>query len=80
MLRVCDSCGVIDETPKHMHLEAPGAVPVNVELVTAVGARTDLSDEDRTRIIADIVDTQQILKHFACCAADGCPDGTCGSN
>lgn len=80
MLRICDSCGEIDETPRHMHLNAPGTVPVNVDQVAAVGARADLSDEDRKRIIADIMDTEQILKHFACCAAEGCPDGTCGSN
>lgn len=80
MLRICDSCGVIDEQPRHMHLNAPGTVPVNVDLLAAVGANTSLSDEDRKRIMADIADTEQILKHFACCAADGCPDGTCGSN
>lgn len=80
MLRICDSCGVIDEEPRHMHLNAPGTVPVNAAQVASVGARTDLSDEDRVRIITDIMDTEQILKHFACCAAEGCPDGTCGSN
>lgn len=80
MLRICDSCGVIDEEPRHMHLNAPGSVPVDVDLLASVGANTSLSDEDRKRIMADIADTEQILKHFACCAVDGCPDGTCGSN
>ena len=80
MLRICDSCGVIDEQPRHMHLNAPGSVPVNLDLLAAVGANTSLSDEDRKRIMADIADTEQILKHFACCAQEGCPDGTCGSN
>ena len=80
MLRICDSCGVIDEEPRHMHLNAPGSVPVDVSLITDISNRTDLSDEDKQRIVADIADTTQLLKHFACCAADGCPDGTCGSN
>lgn len=80
MLRICDSCGVIDEQPRHMHLNAPGSVPVNVDLLASVGANTDLSEEDRKRIMADIADTEQILKHLSCCAQEGCPDGTCGSN
>lgn len=79
MLRICDSCGEVDDAPRHVIGFEQGVVPVNSELVVAISSRTDLSDEDKKRIVEDIIDTTLILKHMHCCKNDGCPTGDCNN-
>lgn len=71
-LRICDVCGQVDDHPRHEHYEGEG-IPVRQDHLAAVIERTDLTNEDKTRIVAEIVDTASQQRHIDCCAEVGCP-------
>jgi hypothetical protein len=74
-LRSCDVCGQVDDHPRHTHHpEAP--VDVNSEHIDAV-LDLGLDSEVRNRIVREISDPMSQQRHFDCCRAAGCPDGTC---
>lgn len=74
-VRMCDSCGVVDDHPRHV----VGYAPDDAVTAARVGALAiqNASDADREAIIAQVQDTSTTMKHMDCCRADGCPDGTC---
>lgn len=76
-LRICDVCGGVDDHPRHVLAAAVGEIPVNSEHAKAVLAMSDLSEEERQKLVDDIFDTSTQLRHMDCCAQVGCPDGSC---
>ena len=85
--RVCDLCGGVDDHPRHV---IAGVIddqhPVNEALRETVAANIEtlLSEKkipfsEAMRISADFADTTSSDRHKDCCAAVGCPTGTCGN-
>lgn len=74
--RLCDSCGQVDNHPRHTHGLGPDAPnPTSPEIArAALKAATDETWED---LYAQVEDGRTQVKHIDCCAADGCPDGSC---
>lgn len=74
-VRMCDSCGGVDNHPRHVFATGPD----DGASLAEVGAKAieNAAAEDRAAIIAQAQDTSTIMKHMDCCRADGCPDGTC---
>jgi hypothetical protein len=78
VLRVCDLCGGVDDHPRHViagtvedAFERPGDDIVNLVLDNAPA-------DDRARLLRELTDTSSSDRHLDCCAAEGCPTGTCG--
>lgn len=79
-LQICDVCGVVDDHPRHHagggqagQYEAPSP-----ELVRKVAeATSDLDPEVADRLLVELLDTGTTSRHFNCCRAAGCPDGSC---
>jgi hypothetical protein len=72
--RFCDSCGGVDDAPRHVYGTADGEGLSD----PAMAANAVLEHpEHASAIFAHIQDRATVVKHMDCCAADGCPDGTC---
>jgi uncharacterized protein YgiB involved in biofilm formation len=76
-LRFCDSCGAVDRAPRHVFATAEndGRSDENLALEAVAKASGDV--EAVTAVLNAVRDTAAIYKHIDCCAADGCPSGTC---
>jgi hypothetical protein len=77
VLRVCDLCGGVDDHPRHV---IAGTDPANFEKPSddIVNKVLDSAPRDeRGRLLADLMDTSSSDRHLDCCAAAGCPTGTC---
>lgn len=74
--RMCDSCGQVDDHPRHVHGLGPGEEPTPPE-VAAKAIEAAVGSSDLAAIIAHSQDKTTAMKHLDCCAADGCPDGSC---
>jgi hypothetical protein len=77
-LRVCDLCGAVDDHPRHViagheteAFDRPSDDIVNKVLDSAPVA-------ERARLVRELTDTSSSDRHLDCCAAAGCPTGTCG--
>lgn len=74
-VRMCDSCGQVDDHPRHVFAGSPGdgitAAEIGAKAIEAA------SDADKAAIIAQVQDTTTTQRHMDCCRAAGCPDGTC---
>jgi hypothetical protein len=76
--RVCDVCGGFDDHPRHVIGHTADAAPaVDQAVVKALAAHVDFATDEGAAAIADLMDTTLQLRHMDCCAAAGCPDGTC---
>ena len=89
-LRVCDLCGGVDDHPRHV---IAGTVPRNLSTgengEVSPGPFGGPSDEiidrvldaaprdERARLLRELQDTTSSDRHLDCCAAAGCPTGTC---
>lgn len=78
VLRVCDLCGQVDDHPRHViagterdAFSRPSDDILNKVLDAAPA-------DDRARLVNDLLDTTSSDRHLDCCAAAGCPTGTCG--
>ena len=76
-LRVCDLCGGVDDHPRHTFAGTDTGVYAPSVDVLAKVAR-EAPEADVHRLIADLLDTSSREHHLDCCAAAGCPTGTCG--
>lgn len=90
-LRVCDLCGGVDDHPRHVIAGTiprnpitgesgevpPGLFPAPTDEIIGKVAGTALP-EDLGRLMRDLMDTTSSDRHLDCCAAAGCPTGTCG--
>lgn len=68
-LKICDVCGAVDELPHHMAVvppNTPGAVPSQAFIDA-------LPDGVPAYAIAELLANDSFVRHFACCAAQGCP-------
>lgn len=89
-LRLCDSCGQVDDHPRHVYATNEGESPTSAEVAEKALSAVKSAD-DRTEILRQIMDTSTTVKHMDCCAADGCqicpevlsqsgaPEGTTGA-
>lgn len=79
-MRVCDICGLIDDLPRHVVAHDPGAAPATSgRALDAVLENTTASTADKAAAVAAIEDDTLQIRHIPCCAAAGCPTGTCQS-
>lgn len=78
-IRMCESCGGVDDHPRHVHGTADGDSPTSVEAATLAGEYAfSLGDPEVARtVMAQIQNTSTQVKHLDCCARDGCPDTSC---
>lgn len=81
ILRVCDLCGGVDDHPRHViagqQVDA-FASPSGDTVRKVLAATADLPQVEQDRLLGDLVDTTSSDRHLDCCAAAGCPTGTCG--
>lgn len=74
-LRLCDSCAQLDDHPRHVIGVASGDNTPPPEFVQRA---LDLAGPDNNAVVvSELLDTSTTMKHMDCCAADGCPDGSC---
>lgn len=83
MARVCDLCGGVDDAPRHV-VAFSGfgddlAAEASDELFDKVLAAEGLSGGDRREAVRALNDRTVHVRHLDCCAAAGCPDGTCNA-
>jgi hypothetical protein len=73
--RLCDSCGGVDDHPRHVVAHPPGGGPTDPDIL--VKAVENAPKEALRDVLAQAQDDTIITKHMDCCRADGCPDGSC---
>lgn len=73
-VRMCDSCGGVDDHPRHVYTVFPGEGETSPEI-----AATAMSNagEHGAEVMAQIMDTGVVMKHMDCCREDGCPENIC---
>lgn len=76
-VRLCDSCGQVDDHPRHVYGTAEGDSPTSPEVAAAALKSIQGDEELATELLRQIMDTATTVKHMDCCSADGCPDGSC---
>lgn len=74
-MRMCDSCGQVDDHPRHVFALAEGQG--NTDPSIAAKAVRAAGEENIEAILAQVQDSATIQKHMDCCRTDGCPDGSC---
>lgn len=76
-LRMCDTCGGVDDHPRHVFAHAPGDGVTSTE--TAGLALRNAGDDEAASvaILAQVMDNTTVMRHMDCCREAGCPDGTC---
>lgn len=77
VLRVCDLCGGVDDHPRHVLAgdrddNFPAPDDAIVAKVAGAAPPAELG-----RLLRALTDTTSSDRHLDCCAAAGCPDGTC---
>lgn len=75
IVRVCDLCGDVDVWPRHVVVGAPGDFTITDDVLTRVLEQAP--DEQRARLVRELLDTSASDRHIDCCAVAGCPDGSC---
>jgi hypothetical protein len=65
-LRVCDGCGDVDELPRHLVVYPVGGAPAVDQDVLAKVLDMNLDSEVKASVVADLIDTTQMLYHFDC--------------
>lgn len=75
-VRVCDSCGGVDDHPRHVYSQ-DGTTNGRTSPEVAKKALAAAGEEHFEAIYAQITDDTVTYKHMDCCRADGCPDGAC---
>lgn len=75
-IRMCDSCGQVDDHPRHVFAHAPGDGSTDATVgVQALDAAPD--EASKAAVITHIKDDSTTMRHMDCCRQAGCPDGTC---
>lgn len=84
--RVCDLCGGVDDHPRHVLWgDTVDTFAVDQGMLTTVDENlerlvkeNEIGVADAMRIARDFANTTSQDRHKDCCAAAGCPTGTCG--
>lgn len=76
-LQICDLCGGVDDHPRH---QLAGGIPgvyeqPAPEIVTRVVQNAP--EDQRDRLIAELLDTGTTSRHLDCCRTAGCPGDSC---
>lgn len=71
-LRICDSCGQIDDHPRHVLATLEDTGKSHQDVLDLATENAD-SPEKLKAVIAAAQDSTVLTKHMDCCAADGCP-------
>jgi hypothetical protein len=74
---MCDSCGQVDDHPRHVHGTGEGGANTTPAILSLAFDAAGSDEEARQNLLRHAQDTTTQMKHLDCCAADGCPDGTC---
>lgn len=75
-LRVCDLCGGVDDHPRHVVAgNVRGVFTPSDGALERVMA--DAPEGQRNQLVRELMDTTSSDRHLDCCAAAGCPDGSC---
>jgi hypothetical protein len=77
LVRMCDSCGGVDDHPRHLVAYDPNTDGPRTSPEVVAQALADADPDAVVGIIGHLQDNSVIMKHMDCCRADGCPDGTC---
>lgn len=76
-LRVCDLCGGVDDHPRHVLAGGDrGSFPRPPDEILAKVLETAPEDQ-RVRLVNELLDTGTSDRHMDCCRLAGCPDGSC---
>jgi hypothetical protein len=76
-LRVCDLCGGVDDHPRHTIAgNLRGVFQPSDAALDQVVAKAP--EDQRTRLVRELMDTTSTDRHLQCCRDAGCPNGTCG--
>lgn len=78
-LRLCDSCGALDDHPRHVVGVTDGSNTPTREFRDKVLGLVDGDAEKTSIAVGELLDTSTTMKHMDCCRTDGCPDGTCNT-
>lgn len=77
LLRVCDICGGVDDHPRHVLAGgAPDLYPIPGDDILAK-VLDNAPQEEKARLVRELMDTSSSDRHMDCCREAGCPDGTC---
>lgn len=76
-LRVCDVCGKIDDLGRHVLVVAPGEIDDAPSKVYNAVLNSKASNEDKLAAMESLKNDTLQIRHISCCAAEGCPTGTC---
>jgi hypothetical protein len=77
-IRVCDTCGLIDDHPRHTIGADPERDDRPGKDVIAKVLGSDQPQDIKELAIAQLVEPG-LYRLFDCCRTVGCPDGTCSS-
>lgn len=75
--RLCDSCLVVDQDPRHVYGDERGQIAYTDEQRKSAFDNAEGDTEKLTVVMRDMSDDGTQVKHMDCCLADGCPDGSC---
>lgn len=75
-VRPCDSCGGVDDHPRHVFATVQGEGDTPPEVLDKILENTKKAD--LPLVLQHLRDSSTVMKHMDCCREDGCPDGTCG--
>jgi hypothetical protein len=77
-IRVCDTCGLIDDHPRHTIGADPNRDDSPDKDVIAKVLGSDHPEEVKALAIAQLIEPG-LYRHLDCCRVAGCPDGTCNT-
>jgi hypothetical protein len=75
--RMCDSCGQVDDHPRHVWHHGNGDGKSDVEVGVKALAAAGKDQVAYEMVLRHLKDDYTFMKHMDCCRAEGCPDGSC---
>lgn len=74
LIRMCDTCGGVDDHPRHVHYD-----PEVNETSPEIGEKAlkNAPPEAFAGVLEHIRDNHWVTNHMDCCKTKGCPDGSC---
>lgn len=76
-VRLCDSCGQVDDHPRHVVATPDGEGRITQDAQVAAIQSAGSNADALRAVLAHIADNSVVMKHMDCCREDGCPDGSC---
>lgn len=76
-IRMCDTCGGVDDHPRHVFAHAPGDGQTDSGVAAQALEAAVKAGKSTASIVEHIRDTATVMRHMDCCRDAGCPDGSC---